>query len=105
MTWNPYPPLPLGAVRDLLGLTRGLYRATLADEPRDISRLESLEKVGKTLRAVLGAARAYPGTNDHLDAWAAAERATRELAAAAGASLAPLVAATARRIRRPGSMA
>lgn len=105
MTWNPYPPLPIAAVRDLLGITRALYRATLAADPHD-GRLAALANIGKSLRAVLGAARAHPGTNDHLEAWAAAERATKALTELVGESmrLGPVIATTARCISRPGSM-
>lgn len=105
MNWNPYPPLPLGALRDLLGIARGLYRATLADDPRDVARLQALEDIGRTLRAALGAAGAHPGTIAHGEAWTAAQRATKALGAlVADSPLAPVVAATARCIRRPGSM-
>jgi hypothetical protein len=48
-------------VRDLLGITRALYRTTLVDEPRDVGRLQALEEIGTTLRAVLRAAHAHPG--------------------------------------------
>lgn len=107
MTWNPYPPLPVGALRDMLGITRALYRAALAEDPRDVSRLQALEDIGRTLRAVLRAARAHPGTMTHLEAWAAAERDTQAIGELVGESmaLAPLIAATARYIsRRHGSM-
>jgi hypothetical protein len=102
VNWNPYPPLPLGAVRDLLGITRAMYRATVADDPRDVCRLQALEDIGRTLRAVLSARRAPPGTIAHLEAWTAAEHATRALGELVGESLelAPLVAATARRVSR-----
>jgi hypothetical protein len=106
VTWNPYPPLPVGAVRDLLGITRALYRATLADDPRDVARLQALEDIGRTLRAVLRAARSHPGTIPHVEAWTAAERATKAIGelVAESATLAPLIAATAKRISRTGSM-
>jgi hypothetical protein len=102
VTWNPYPPLPLGALRDLLGITRALYRATVANDPRDVVRLQELEDIGKTLQAVLRAGRAHPGTIAHLEAWEAAERATKALGALVAQSmeLAPLVEATARRVSR-----
>ena len=104
--WDPYPPLPLGAVRDLLGITRALYRTIAVNDPRDISRLRALEEIGRTFRAVLRAARAHPGTVDHLNAWGAAERATKALGELVEGSMpvAAVVAATARRIARPGSM-
>ena len=102
MNWNPYPPLPLCAVRDLLGITRAMYRATVLDDPRNVCRLQVLEDIGRTLRAVLAAHGTPRGTIAHLEAWAAAERATQALGELVGESLklAPLVAATARRVSR-----
>lgn len=103
MAWNPYPPLPVEALRDLLGITRALYRAGRDDAPGDLERLRKLERVGKTLRAVLQASGAAPGTSTHVEAWAAAERAVRELREVAAEAL-PLVEAMARLVTRPGSM-
>jgi hypothetical protein len=107
VTWDPYPPLPLGAVRDLLGITRALYRAALMDEPRDAGRLEALDRIGKMFQAVLRAAHEHRGTTAHLEAWTAAELATKALGELVGEStqLGPVIAATARRVSRPGSMA
>ena len=107
MTWNPYPPLPVGAVRDLLGITRALYRTALNGDPRDVAKLQALADIGGTLRAALRAAPAPPGTIDHFNAWAAAERATKALGELVGdeTPLGPLIAATAQRFSRPGSMA
>jgi len=106
VTWNPYPPLPVGALRDLLGITRALYRAALEEEPRDAARLQALEEIGRTLKAVLRASRAHPGTITHGDAWLAAERITKVLQEIVSDStlLAPVIAATARRISRSGLM-
>ena len=102
VTWNPYPRVPFAAVRDLLGITRALYRAALADDPRDTTRLRALEDVGATLRTVLAAAGTHPGTIAHQNAWVAAERATEALGAlVASTPVAPLVAATGRLISRP----
>lgn len=106
MVWDPYPPLPLGAVRDLLGVARGLYLVAREAADPDATRLESLERVGKTLQAVLGAASAPPGTGDHVHAWAAAEgavRALRELTVGSPDQHA-LVDVLSRRVARPGSM-
>lgn len=104
MTWNPYPPLPLSAVRDLHGITRAMYRAALDDQPRDEARLGALATIGRTLRAVLHESGAPPGTIPHGEAWAAAERATKELRELVRATpLAPLVEATARLVTRSGS--
>lgn len=105
MAWNPYPPLPVGALRDLLGITRALYRATLELEPRDEGRLQALQSIGRSLRTALRLSTAPPGTIDHGTAWAAAERATRDLGdLTRGEPVGPLIGATARRVSRPGSM-
>jgi len=106
MTWSPYPPLPLAAVQDLLGITRALYRLAMEAEPRDACRLQALEEIGRTLRAVLRERRAPAGTIDHGNAWAAAERATKALTVLVADSpvLAQLIGATARLVARHGSM-
>lgn len=105
MTWNPYPPLPLADLRDLLGIARAMYRAAQAEDAPDAAQLQALEGIGKTLRAVLGAAASHPGTNAHIEAWMEAERATKALRElVSGSGLAPIVEATAKRVSRPGSM-
>lgn len=99
---NPYPELPRGALRDLLAVTRMLYRATAELEPQNTVRLQALEQMGRTLQRVLKAACQYSGSPDHQTAWSAAERVTRELQAlvAEGQLLAPLVDVTAKRVSR-----
>jgi len=105
VTWNPYPRLPAGVVRDLLGITRALYRATLAEDPRDVARLQALEDIGKSLRSALRATAAHPGTLAHLQAWAVAEQATKKLGELVGETmpLAPLIAAIAPCVKRKPS--
>lgn len=107
LAWNPYPSLPTGAVRDLLGIARSLYRVAREAEPRDEVRLQALEQIGVTLRSALQDARSDPATIAHSNAWAATERATKALAelVAQDAALVQLVAATARVLSpRRGSM-
>lgn len=106
MTWSPYPRLPVGELRDLLGVVRVLYRAAAASEPRDEARITALEGIGRTLKAVLQLRDAPPGTIDHGDAWAAAERVARELTELVGTGeLGGVLAATLSRVRRnTGSM-
>jgi hypothetical protein len=106
VAWNPYPTLPAGAVRDLLGITRALYRLALEADPRDPGRLQALEQIGRDLRAALREARTHPGTIQHQNAWASVERASHALQELVGAepALTALVAATARLFSRPGSM-
>jgi hypothetical protein len=70
-------PLPLDAVRDLLGLVRSIYAAERA---RGAGRLE-LERVRRAGRLLadaldLGAAHA-PGTVGHFAAWRKAEEGAR----------------------------
>lgn len=102
MTWSPYPRVPFVAVRDLLGITRALYRIARADDPQDAERLRALEAVGTTLRQVLAATTTHPGTIAHQNAWEAAERATKALGELVDSTpVAPLVAATGQRISRP----
>lgn len=105
MNWNPYPRLPAGAVRDLLGITRALYRATLAEDPRDVVRLQALADIGRALRSALRASAAHPGTLAHLQAWAVAEEATKALGELVGEAmpLGPLISATARCVKRKPS--
>lgn len=104
--WNPYPSLPMGAVRDLLGITRAMYRLALSEEARDVVRIHALEEIGRTLRGVLGASGAAPGTIAYHNACAAAARAITALKELVAEShLAAMVDATARLIgARPGSM-
>lgn len=106
MTWSPYPALPMGAVRDLLGITRVLYRVAQCEEPRDASRIQRLEEIGRTLRGVLAARGAAPGTIDHSNAALPLNRAISALQElVAGTELAALVDATARLVgARHGSM-
>jgi hypothetical protein len=106
MAWNPYPPVPAGPLRDLLGVTRAMYRAAADEQPPDEARLQALEAIGASLRTALRLATAPPGTLDHGTAWAAAERATRGLTelVAQQPTLAALIEPTTRRIQRPGSM-
>jgi hypothetical protein len=102
VNWNPYRPLPIGALRDLFGVTRPLYRACRAENPPEPTRLQALELIGRDLKATLRAAGEHPGTIAHLEAWEAAERATRALQQLVGEStpLAPVIAVTAACISR-----
>jgi hypothetical protein len=79
VAYNPYPRLPIGPLRDLLGITRALYRASRAEEPPDATRLEALDSIGRALGAALREARGHPGTVPYQEAWAATERAVTAL--------------------------
>jgi hypothetical protein len=74
-------PLPRGVVRDLLGITRALYRAELALPPprSDRLRLDRLEEIGKYFRRALDLSGGKPDTMGHRAAWNWAERATQAL--------------------------
>ena len=74
-------PLPRGVLRDLLGITRALYRAELALPPprADRLRLDRLEEIGKQFRRALELSKGEPDTMGHRAAWNWAEQATRAL--------------------------
>lgn len=102
--WKPHPlepcPLPRELVRDLLGITRALYRATLAEDPTNAQLLQALTSIGKTYRRSLQTClRCGPETIAHLDAVRDAERATKALGKLVNhtMSVPALVRATARR--------
>lgn len=94
MPADTHGPFPFEPVRDLLGITRALYRA--ADgEPR---RQAELQRIGLGLREALELARrSGEGTLGRRAAWTKAERATKALGAlvADGCAVEPLVQATA----------
>ncbi len=69
-------PLPLHAMRDLLGLVRAMHRAAKANGAGALE-LARFERVGRDLTAALELGRkSAPGTMDHRAAWERAERAT-----------------------------
>ena len=78
---NRRDALPRGVVRDLLGVTRALYRAELALPPprADRVRLDRLEEIGKQFRRALDLSRGEPDTMGHRAAWNWAEQATQAL--------------------------
>ena len=51
--WEPYVRLPKGVVRDLLAVTRMLYRQTVEQDPRDVVRLQALTDIGKAYHKAL----------------------------------------------------
>lgn len=75
-------PFPREVVRDLLGITRVLYRAELKMPPprADRRRRERLEEIGKHFRLALElAAKCDQGTMGRRAAWDWAEKATEAL--------------------------
>jgi hypothetical protein len=100
MPCDNHGPFPVGAVRDLLAITRALYRANSG-----IDRAKRLERVGELLNAALDLARTSgPGTMGRRAAWSKAEKATEELGyiVADGITVETLVSAAAAKIRRSG---
>lgn len=70
--------LPRGVVRDLLGITRALYRAELAAGGNPV-RLQSLVDIGGMLRTALELSTVEPDTIGHRAAWGWAGKATAAL--------------------------
>ena len=97
-------PFPRDPVRDLLGITRALYRAELGSESPDPGRLGRLLEIGKQYRLALDLGSKYPpDTMAGRAARSWAEKATAALGAFVAESpelMAPAVAATAERLRR-----
>ena len=99
MPCDNHGPFPLGAVSDLLGITRALYRAS-AD---DAARRERLEAIGQQLKQALDLARkSGPGTLGRRAAWNWAEQGTAALGelVADGSTIEPLVRAAAAQVKR-----
>lgn len=77
---NHHGPLPVDAVRDLLGICRGLYRAWAEHRPATESQLGQLRAIGQDLRSALDlATRCEADTVGHRAAWGKAERAMKQL--------------------------
>jgi hypothetical protein len=103
MAANPRERLPRECVRDLLGITRALYRAELALPPprADALRLDRLEEIGRMYRDALELSRGEPDTMGHRAAWGWAEKATAALCEFVGDEMrvAPVVKAAAAKLR------
>jgi hypothetical protein len=90
-------------VRDLLGITRALYRAELAaDLPLVETRCARLQEIGKQYRLALQLAESGAGTMGSRAAWTWAEKATAALGevVASSAELALMVRASAVKLSR-----
>lgn len=100
---EPLPrPLPREAVRDLLGITRALYRAELERVPADPERTARLQNIGQLFRQALTMSAKYePDTMAGRAAFDKARTATLELGhfVADVHDLAPAVAATALKLK------
>lgn len=98
-------PFPREAVRDLLGITRALYRGAAGRVSPDCVRVERLLQIGLLFREALEMGIKYaPDTIGGRAARAKAERATTALGEFVAESelMAPAVAATAERLSRRG---
>ena len=95
-------PLPVEAVRDLLGICRALFAARKREyAPR--AELDELAAIGAKLNLALDLARkSAPDTVGHRAAWDHAEVATERLTRVISVSMAaaPLVEAAVFRVRR-----
>ncbi len=65
-------PLPVEAIRDLLGLVRGLYAARQREFAGKFA-LAELEAIGNQLKNALRLAKSSPGTVGYRSAWSQAE--------------------------------
>jgi hypothetical protein len=93
--------VPLPVVRDLLGITRALYRAELAQPQPDVRVLQTLERIGELLRLALDLGKGQPDTLGMRAAWNWAEQACDALGAlVADLELEPAVRATVARLKR-----
>jgi hypothetical protein len=93
---------PLEAVRDLLGITRALYRAE-RDGAGDPVRLQELVEIGEAYRTALDLARrGGPQSLGGSAAWEWAERATERLCALVGdeTKAGPMILAAAGQVKR-----
>jgi hypothetical protein len=104
LSCDTHGPFPFAAVRDLLGITRALYRAEIAGAA-DGARLRSLEEIGRGYRSALDLARrSGEGTLGRRAAWSWAEKSTSALGnlVAEQSQVATLVRASAALLgRRP----
>jgi hypothetical protein len=87
--------LPRGAVRDLLGITRALYRAEMAAGGNPV-RLQALVDIGHQLHEALELSRVEPNTIGHRAAWGWADKAVRALGNFVASGTAPDLAAVLR---------
>ncbi len=71
-------PFPVEGARDLLGLVRGMYRATPGSE---VLKRERLRRIGESLKVAIELAEdCAPGTMGQRSAWKRAQEALLELA-------------------------
>ncbi len=97
---------PFEAVRDLLGIVRGMYAA--CEKQGGMSqRLDALRRIGGELRQATELALEHEvGSLGHAAAWQRAERATRHLGELVDCTtpLEPTLTAAVRRLTRAGAV-
>lgn len=72
-------PLPVDAIRDLLGIVRSIYEAEKRSGATK-AELEKIARVGRLLKNALDLSTSVPGTMGHRSAWAQAEEGARRVA-------------------------
>jgi hypothetical protein len=87
--------LPRGVVRDLLGITRAMYRQEVAAGGHPV-RLQTLVDIGKMLRTALELSKVAPDTIGHRAAWGWAGKAVTALGDYVAIADAPALAAVLR---------
>jgi hypothetical protein len=95
-------PLPIEAVRDLLGICRALFAARKREHAPK-AELDELREIGSALgKALELAGRTEPNTVGHRAAWDRAEMATERLMRIVSATMTagPIVEAAVVRVRR-----
>lgn len=88
-------------MRELLAITRALYRGECAAPMPNTARLTRLHEIGHMLRQALELSREEPDTTGHRAAWSWAEKGTGALGELVGSTdhlLAPVVQAAAHKL-------
>lgn len=84
----PAQVFPHEVVRDLLGIVRSLYRATLVNDPKNVVLLQELVDIGQALNRALDiCARLRAGTPAYNESWRQADRACKALGKLANPSM------------------
>ena len=98
---RPRTQIPLGVVRDLLGIVRAVYRAEQRKPAPEPGRLAALVTIGEQLSLALELGQGAPDTMGGRAAWGWAGKAGDALSAlAADLELEPAVRATLERLKR-----
>jgi hypothetical protein len=94
-------PFPLEVARDLVAITRALYRAELAASPPNRRNVEALEQIGQELNLAIDLGKNSAGSLGCRAAWVWAEQATTKLGElVSNMQVLPAVRATVARMKR-----